>query len=119
VDFPWFNPADFINVPNCASRKDCSPDPYGFLPFVPGNSGRNILNGPGSVYTNLSLIKNWSLRERKRIQFRYEVFNIFNHPNFLLPNRFFNETSAGIISGVQASGGGGPRIMQFVLRYEF
>jgi hypothetical protein len=119
VDYPWFNPGDFINVPNCASRKDCSPDPYGFLPFVPGNSGRNILNGPGSVYTNLSLIKNWSLRERKRIQFRYEVFNIFNHPNFLLPNRFFNETSGGIINGVQASGGGGPRIMQFALRHEF
>jgi hypothetical protein len=119
VDYSWFNPADFINVPNCASRKDCSPDQYGFLPFVPGNSGRNILNGPDLIYTNLSLIKNWPLRERKRIQFRYEVFNIFNHPNFLLPNRFFNETNAGIINGVQASGGGGPRVMQFALRYEF
>ena len=119
VDYPWFNTADFINVPNCASRKDCSPDQYGFLPFVPGNSGRNILNGPDLIYTNLSLIKNWPLGERKRIQFRYEVFNIFNHPNFLLPNRFFNETNAGIISGVQASGGGGPRVMQFALRYEF
>jgi len=47
------------------------------------------------------------------------VFNLFNHPNFLLPNRSFNDTAAGIISGVQASGGGGPRVMQFALRYEF
>jgi hypothetical protein len=36
-----------------------------------------------------------------------------------LPDRDFNETAAGYISAVQASGSGGPRIMQFALRYEF
>jgi hypothetical protein len=119
VDYPWFDPAAFVPVPPCASRTNCSPDQYGFLPFAPGNSGRSILDGPGTQNINLSSIKNWPLGERKRVQFRWEVFNIFNHPNFQLPNRNFNETGAGILKSVQDSGSGGPRIMQFGLRYEF
>lgn len=119
VDFPWYVPGVFQVTPGCASRTNCAPDAYGFLPFVPGNSGRNILDGPGSQNINLSLLKRWFVGERKSIQFRWEVFNVFNHPNFLLPNRNFNETSAGYLTDVQASGQGGPRIMQFALRYEF
>ena len=119
IDFPWFSPAAFAAVPSCASRTNCSPDPYGFPPFAPGNSGRNILDAPGVENINLSLLKSWPLEERKRVQFRWEVFNIFNHPNFLIPNRFFNETAAGILNAVADSGNGGPRIMQFALRYEF
>jgi TonB dependent receptor len=124
VDYPWYNPQDFVPVPGCIAKTasapaNCSSDPYGFLPFAPGNSGRNILDGPGTQNINLSLIKNWSVGERKRIQFRWEGFNIFNHPNFQLPNRNFNETAAGILSAGLDSGSGGPRIMQFALRYEF
>jgi hypothetical protein len=119
IDDPWFRPAAFVAVPACASRTDCSPDRFGFLPFAPGNSGRNILDGPGMQNINLSLTKRFPMGERKAVQFRSEVFNIFNHPNFLLPNRNFNETAAGILNGVAASGQGGPRIMQFALRYEF
>jgi hypothetical protein len=121
VDYPWYAPSDFVAVPSCASRTNCSPDQYGFPPFTPGNAGRNILDGPGMQNINTSLMKNWAVgqSERKRVQFRWEVFNIFNHPNFQLPNRNFNETSAGYISSTQASGSGGPRIMQFALRYEY
>ena len=124
VDYPWFNPADFVGVPDCIAKTatapaTCPADQYGFLPFAPGNSGRGILDGPGSQNVNLSLFKNWLVGERKRVQFRWEVFNIFNHPNFLLPNRFYNETASGYLDTVAASGNGGPRIMQFALRYEF
>ena len=121
VDFPWYAPGAFVAVPSCASRTNCSPNQYGFLPFAPGNSGRNILDGPGMQNVDLSLMKNWLLNEnaRKRFQFRWEVFNVFNHANFQLPNRNFNETAAGYISSTQASGSGGPRIMQFALRYEY
>lgn len=118
VDYPWFTPTSFQAVPVCASRTNCSPDQYGFVPFAPGNSGRNILDGPGLVNVNLGGMKNFVIRERNRIQFRWEVFNIANHPNFLLPNRNFNQTGAGIITGVQ-SGTGGSRVMQFALRCEF
>jgi hypothetical protein len=51
--------------------------------------------------------KDIRIAERRSIQARWEVFNIFNRPNFLLPNRNYNATSAGIISGVQGAGRGG------------
>ena len=119
IDYPWFNPSAFVNVPNCISRTNCSPDQYGFLPFAPGNSGRNILDGPGLAYVNLSLMRNFLMGEKRRIQFRCEDFNVLNHPNFLLPDRNFNETAAGIIGGVVGGGSGGPRILQLALRFEF
>jgi hypothetical protein len=119
VDYPWFDPSAFVGAPGCASRQNCSPDPYGFLPFAPGNSGRNILDGPGLFYINSSLMKNFVVGEGKRIQFRFEAFNIMNRPNFLLPDRNYNEVAAGVIDGVQDSGRGGPRVMQFALKYYF
>ena len=47
IDYPWFNPADFPPAPGCVSRTNCAPDPYGFVPFANGNSGRGVLDGPG------------------------------------------------------------------------
>ena len=119
LDYPWYDPGAFVPTAECASRTNCSPDQYGFLPYVPGNSGRNILDGPGMFYTNTTLFKNFRLAERRSIQARWEVFNIMNHPNFVIPNRNYNETSAGIISDVQGAGRGGPRTMQFALKYIF
>jgi hypothetical protein len=119
LDYPWYDPNAFVPTAECASRTNCSPDKYGFLPFAPGNSGRNILDGPGTFYVNTTLFKNFRLAERRSIQARAEVFNIFNHPNFVIPNRNYNETSAGIISDVQGAGRGGPRTMQFALKYIF
>jgi hypothetical protein len=119
IDYPWYNPADFVAVPSCASRTNCSPDQYGFLPFADGNSGRGVLDAPGTQNINLTMLKNFRMSERKSFQFRWEVFNVFNHPNFILMNRNFNETSAGYLSSVADSGQGGPRIMQFALKYLF
>jgi hypothetical protein len=113
VDYPWFDPSAFVAAASCISRTNCSPDKCGFIPFQPGNSGRNILDGPGVQNINLSLLKRFRVAERKSFQFRWETFNIFNHPNFKLPNHNFNETAAGFINDVAASGQGGPRIMQF------
>lgn len=119
LDHPWFDPGAFVPTPGCASRTDSSPDQYGYIPFVPGNAGRNILDGPGMFFTNVTLFKNFRFAERRSIQLRWETFNIFNHPNFQLPNRNFNETDAGIISNVQGQGRGGPRTMQFAIKYIF
>jgi len=119
LDYPWFDPAAFVHTTGCASRTNCAPDQYGFLPFAPGNSGRNILDGPGMFYTNGNLMKNFHLGERRSIQARCEVFNVFNKPNFKLPNRNFNQTAAGMISDVQGVGRGGPRTIQFALKYIF
>jgi hypothetical protein len=119
IDYPWFDPAAYEPVPSCASRTNCSPDQYGFLPFAAGNAGRNDLNAPGLQNINLTLQKSWAVGERKAVQFRWEVFNIFNHPNFVLMDRNFNESAAGYLTSVAATGTGGPRIMQFALKYSF
>lgn len=65
-----------------------------------GNSGRNILRGPGFVNVDLGVARDFSFRERWRLQFRAEAFNLFNHPNFGLPNMAVGNPQAGIISTV-------------------
>ena len=63
-----------------------------------GNSGRNVLIGPGIQNVDFSLYKNiqvLSNSERLKLQFRAELFNALNHPNFGTPNR----TSAQIFNG--------------------
>jgi hypothetical protein len=54
-----------------------------------GNVGRNILRAPGLVSFDLAMAKEFPLTklgEKTRIQFRTEIFNIFNHANFGVPN---------------------------------
>ncbi len=48
--------------------------------------GRDTLIGPNLVDVDLALLKDTRLSEKVRMQFRAEVFNIANHPNFGLPN---------------------------------
>lgn len=64
-----------------------------------GNAGRNILIGPGVTSLDFSLFKNnyiKSISERFNIQFRAELFNIINHPNFAPPA---NPTNTDIFDG--------------------
>jgi hypothetical protein len=56
------------------------------LPGTYGNVGRNVLQGPSLVETDLSLTKTFPFSERLNLQFRSEFFNIFNHTNFNVPN---------------------------------
>ena len=73
-----------------------------------GNAGRNILDGPGYQNLNLSLVKNTALSERVSFQFRAEVFNVFNHPNFGLPDNFLGSPTFGRITSARD-----PRHIQF------
>jgi hypothetical protein len=62
-----------------------------------GNLGRNTLIGPGLVNLDLSLGKSFNLGENRNLQFRAEVFNAPNHPNFAVPSgviAFTNASSA-------------------------
>jgi hypothetical protein len=56
------------------------------LPGSYGNVGRNTLPGPHLYETDLSVAKQFSFRERWKLQFRAEFFNLFNHTNFNTPN---------------------------------
>jgi hypothetical protein len=64
-----------------------------------GNAGRNILIGPGVTSLDFSVFKNnyiKSISERFNLQFRAEIFNILNHPNFAPP---VNGTNTDIFDG--------------------
>jgi hypothetical protein len=79
-----------------------------------GNTGRNILIGPGYQVWSMSMIKNLSFGERVRMQFRAESYNTFNHPNFAAISTTVGTTSFGSIT---AAGPG--RILSFGLKLMF
>jgi len=62
-----------------------------------GNSGRNRFYGPGLTTVDFSTFKNFSFRERYKVQFRAEFFNVMNHPNFAAPN-FLNDANNSILT---------------------
>ncbi|MBL8290184.1 MAG: TonB-dependent receptor [Bryobacterales bacterium] len=86
------------------------PDLYTF-----GNSGRGIVDTPGRQQLDVSLQKNFrGLFESHRVQFRWELFNLFNRTNFNTPNMTVDNVNFGRITSAAAA-----RQMQFGLRYEF
>jgi hypothetical protein len=114
-----------------------------------GTLGRNALRGFGAWQTDLGLHRDFKLSERGILQFRLELFNLLNHPNFANPNAPFPRslawpsTTPGAIAidmpgmrstqmlgrgfgGGGNSGGynplfqiGGPRAVQLGLRLQF
>lgn len=84
-------------------------------PFTFGNAGRNILFSPGRVNFDISVFKDFPVREQARFQFRAEAFNIFNHAQFGYPNTSIGNAQAGVISSTL----GNPRQVQMALRFQF
>jgi hypothetical protein len=67
--------------------------------YTYGNFGRNVLFGPGFVNTDFSLFKNIPIKERLKFEFRAEMFNVFNHPNFIVNSpQNFGTASFGSIT---------------------
>jgi len=83
--------------------------------FTFGNSGRNVLIGPGIVNLDLGLFKNFSLSDRLSLQFRAEFFNLTNTPHFGLPNTAIDLPQGGTINGLTTP----PRQIQFGLKLLF
>jgi len=79
-----------------------------------GSTPRNDAIGPGLVDLDASLQKEMALHESMRLQFRFDVFNMLNHPNFNLPNRIFGSSTFGTITSAQD-----PRELQFALKLMF
>ena len=72
-----------------------------------GNSGPGQCPGPPVSNVDFSIVKNWKMTERMKLQFRAEMFNVFNHPQFRFngQNYSFNWTGDIIpIIPVDASG---------------
>jgi hypothetical protein len=88
-----------------------------------GSMGRNVVIGPSFHNTDLSLIKRTKIGEHQMIEFRWEVFDVFNHANFGQPGRTaqVGSTSFGVITNTRFPTGdsGSSRQMQFALKYKF
>ena len=93
-------------------RTAFSPVPTGAFRF--GNSGRNILDGPGTIAINTSLSRRIRLDERRSLQFRTEIMNLPNHPNFNLPENNVDVATGGTINRAKNN-----RNLQMGLRLEF
>jgi len=126
-----FNPAAFTNPPV---------DPTTGLPVRQGNVPRNALRGFGATQWDFAVHRILPIHETLKLEFRAEVFNLLNHPNFGPPNgqlgsSFFGlstlmlgQSLNGGSAGISNSGGGafnplyqigGPRSMQLSLKLIF
>jgi hypothetical protein len=84
----WFDSAAFA-----------APPAYTF-----GDSGRNSVYGPGMQTLDLAIVRDFSLTERAKFQFRGEFFNALNHTNLGTPDRFVNTPQFGTITEATTPG---------------
>jgi len=99
-----------------------------------GSLGRNALRGFSANQLDFALRRQFSLTERLNLQARFELFNIFNHPNFGDPNPVMNQGTFGqstqMLAQSLGTGGlnggfnplyqiGGPRSVQLALKLAF
>jgi len=88
-----------------------------------GSFGRNTITGPSFNNTDFSIIKRTKISEDKIIEFRWEVFDLFNHANFGQPGRVaqVGSTTFGVITNTRFPTGdsGSSRQMQFALKFKF
>jgi len=93
-----------------------------------GTSGRNLFRGPFQVRFDMSLAKEFAIKERFHLRFEADAFNIFNHPDFDAPNNdvsFFNNYEGPLLPVPQGSLGiiqntiGSPRFLQLGLHLTF
>ena len=103
------------NLPTGQRRLDRWFDTDAFSQPAPatfGNQGVNILRADGIVTLDLSIQRNFSLgSEQRKLQFRAEMFNTANHPNFGIPGRAFGGPGFGVVSSARD-----PRSVQLGLR---
>ena len=80
-----------------------------------GATGRNILSGPAYSSTDFAILKDFIFKERYRVEFRSEFFNVFNQVNFGLPDSTVIDGPAfGTIESTQTGSTG--RVIQFGLK---
>jgi hypothetical protein len=106
----WFNAGPTVICPAPVVGPDGS---TGY-----GNSGLNIITGPGQFNTDFSLGKITTvggIRENAQLAFRVEFYNAFNHPQFANPGTTYGTANFGVITQSSVA----PRLIQFGVKYLF
>jgi hypothetical protein len=98
----YLNPAAFA-IPTLGSFGNCAPRAF---------------HGPGIENVDLSLFKQFPIKEQIKVEFRSEFFNSFNHANFTNPNASFSPSSLGSFGKVFGTTTA-PREIQFALKLYF
>lgn len=80
-----------------------------------GSLGRNTFRGPAIYTTDMSIFKNTKLGETLTMQLGFEFFNLFNHPNYTIPNNNVSNGDFGIIRFNAQSG----RVVQYRFKLLF
>ena len=111
----WFNPCAFDNPPDATGAN-------GLAPYGP--RGKTEVYGPGYHRVDLSAFKDFNLVESQVLQFRADIFNVFNTPAFGQPNTTLGSNAGQITSeryGGQGLAGEIPdaRVTQLSLKYSF
>lgn len=121
--------------PGCAGPFCPPPTDVSGNPLRQGNLGRNALRGFGATQWDFAVHRDFAIREPVKLQFRAEMFNVLNHPNFGPPVADISQPQFGqstetlgqsLSGGIVGAGGlnplyqvGGPRSMQFALKLTF
>jgi len=131
----WLNPDAFVSTVDPSTGACAGGDSATNCQF--GNLGRNALRGPDFVWSDLYLTKWFQLSEHVKLRIDGQFFNVFNHPNFGLPNVVYagipgkpsTQTAFGAFSyttapptgllGVGLGGDSSPRMIAFQARLEF
>lgn len=86
-----------------------------------GNSGRNIIIGPGGLNTDLAVLKHfrpWTAERLGALEFRAEAYNLLNFVNLAQPTNTMTSPAFGRITATNTTFGN-PRLIQMGLRYDF
>jgi len=116
----WFNPCTRLangSLRNCLAGDTPAWEQNAAGTF--GNAGSNILRGDGLHNFDLGVSRFFRVTERQQLQFRAEVFNLTNHPNFFFPTASLASTAFATINRAANTGTGAQRQIQFALKYLF
>jgi hypothetical protein len=119
LDRPMYNTGIDPNLSNRDPQRWFNVAAYTVQPFGTfGNVGRNTLISPSIFNWDFSTLKNFNIpnAEGHQLQFRFEVFNFPNHPNWGNPNTNAGDTAGfGVITGTRTN----MRNLQLALKYLF
>jgi carboxypeptidase family protein len=131
----WLNPDAFVSAVDPSTGRCYGGDNPQNCQF--GNLSRNALRGPDFLWSDFYLTKWFPLAEHVKLRFEGQFFNVFNHPNFALPNMVqagipgnpSTQSGFGVLTyttspptgllGVGLGGDSSPRMIAFQARLEF